>query len=141
MGHAVAQLLHRSAAFLFAHGIQPLDTVFQGSRYLLLQSSHGIAVFGGIQSARQLEHRIQVGLGADAELFGDVAEGAQIAAYQLAIHRKRGPAATLQAERDFDVAAMQPVLQHAADFHLHRIQFDRQPQVQIQEPVVDRLQA
>ncbi len=123
MRHAVAQLGNCAPSLFLAHVIQPLDALFQSRRYLFLQSGHGIAVFGGVQSAGQLEHRVQVRLGAHAELLGYFAEGSQIAAHQIHdSRRKRGAAAALQAEGDFDVPAVQPLLQHAADLHLHGIE-------------------
>ena len=115
--------------------------LFQRRGHLLLQAGHGIAVFGGVQSAGQLEHRVQVGLSAHAEFLSDFAKGAQISAHQFAVHGKRGAPAALQAEGDFDVSAMQALLQHAADFHLHRIELDGQAQMQIEKAVVHRFQA
>ena len=80
MLHALAQLDRCSAAFVLAHSVQPLDGVFQRRDHLLFQLVCGIAVDGGIQRSGQLQHRVQVGLGAYAEFFCHRAEGLQVSA-------------------------------------------------------------
>ena len=141
MRHAFAQLRCGTPALLLAHEVQPLDTLLQRRGYLLLHRGHGIAAFGGIQRARYFKHCVQVGLGAHAKLFGNFAEGAQVAADQVAVHGKRDPAAALQAEGHFDVTTVQMLLQHAADLHFDGVHFRRKTQMQIEKAMVHRLQA
>ncbi len=54
------------------------------------------------------------------------AKGAQVSAHQFAIDGKRRAAGALQAERDFDVPAVQTLFQHAAHLHLQLVQFVRE---------------
>ena len=64
---------------------------------MLFQRVESVAVFGGIQRARQLKDRVQIRFGADPKLLGHFAEGAKISAYQIAIDGKRRATAALQA--------------------------------------------
>jgi len=141
MGHASAQLRRHAAAFLLAHVVEPLDALFQSGGHLLLQRTECVAIFRRVQRARQLEHGVEVGLGADAKLFRDLAKGAQVSSHQFAVDGKGRAAAALHGQSDFYVAAVQALLEHAANFHLDGIQFDRQAQVQVEEAMVHRLQA
>ncbi len=141
VGHAGAQLGNGSATFFFAHVIQPRNAFFQGRGHLLLQSAHGVAVLGGVQGAGQLEHRVEIRFGADPELLGHFAEGPQISADEIAVDREGRAAAALQADRDLDMAAVQALFQHPAHFHLHRIEFAGQAQMEIEKAVVHRFQA
>ena len=141
MLHALAQFRGRTAAFFFAHLVEPLDGLLQRGGHVLLEFVRGIARLGGIQRARQLQHGVEVRLRAHAELLRRLAKCSQVSADQLAIDRERRSARALQAESDLDVSAMQALLQHPPHLHLHRIQLARDPQVQIQEAMVHRLQA
>ncbi len=138
MRHAIAQLCHRAAPFLFAHVVQPFDGLLQCRGHVLLQNRQGVAVLGCIERPGKLEHGIEIRLGADPELLGYLAEGAQISAHQVAIDSEGRAPATLQAQRDFQVSAVQALFQHAANLHLHRIELVGDAQVQVEKTVIHR---
>ena len=115
-----------AAAFFFAHAVQPLDGIVPAPSVTCFSSAlMASPIVGRIQRARQLQDDVQVGLGAHAEFFGDVAKGPQIAADQFAVHREAGAASALHGDGDFEVSAVQPLFEHAADLHLDGVELRR----------------
>src|SRR5580698_913470 len=141
MGHAIAQLVNRAAAFFLTHEVQPLDALFQRTDNFLLQSGRRIAVFRSIHSAWKFQHGVEVGLSADAKLFGHLAEGAQVSADQLAVDSESCASCALHADGDFEVAAVQALFQKAADLDFYRVKLGGHAEMEIEKTVVDRLQA
>src|SRR5579863_401351 len=141
MCHPNTQFGDCAATLFLAHVVETSNAVFQRRRYRLLEGLATVIVRNGIHRTGQLQYRVQIGLGADAEFFGYVAEGAKIAAHKFAIHGKRGPAASLQRNGDFEMTAMQALLQNASNLHLQRVKLRGLSQMKIKEAMVDRLQA
>jgi hypothetical protein len=137
--HALAKFAFNAAAFFFAHSIQTLERITGSSHYSGLERIIG-RITCRIESSRNAEDNVEIGLSGDGELSGCSPECGDISRNQRTIQRESFVIPPLQIKRDLDMAARNLLFEQPPKLHFERIGAGRQPKMEIEKAVVHRFQ-